>query len=63
MVSVGRLVKHDKYGKYYRRSTKLRVHDEKNDAKLGDIVEVMACRRVSKTKCWRLIRVVTAAGL
>lgn len=48
-VSVDRLLKHEKYGKYYRRSTKLRVHDEKNEAKMGDIVEVMACRRLSKT--------------
>jgi len=52
------MVKHDKYGKYYRRSTNLAAHDEKNEAKAGDIVEVVACRRVSKTKCWRLLRVV-----
>lgn len=62
-VSVDRLLKHRKYGKYYRRSTKLRVHDEKNEAREGDIVEVMSCRRLSKTKCWRLVRVVSAAGL
>lgn len=52
------MVKHDKYGKYYRRSTILSTHDENNDAKAGDIVEVVSCRRVSKTKCWRLLRVV-----
>ena len=52
------MVKHGKYGKYYRRSTVLAAHDEKNEAKSGDIVEVVACRRMSKTKCWRLLRIV-----
>lgn len=51
-------VKHPKYGKYYKRSTTLRTHDEKNEAKLGDVVEVMSCRRISKSKCWRLTKVV-----
>jgi len=52
------MVKHPKYGKYYRRSTSLHTHDEKNEAHVGDVVEVAACRRLSKTKCWRLERVV-----
>lgn len=51
------LVKHDKYGKYLRRSTTLATHDEKNEAHKGDLVEVVACRRMSKSKCWRLLRV------
>lgn len=55
-------VKHPKYGKYYRRSTHLRTHDENNDAHVGDVVEVVACRRYSKTKSWRLTRVVRSAG-
>jgi len=50
-------VKHPKYGKYYKRSTTLHTHDEKNEAKMGDLVEVMSCRRVSKTKCWRLTKI------
>lgn len=54
------IVKHPKYGKYYKRSTKLRTHDEGNEAKTGDIVEVMSCRNISKTKCWRLTKVVRA---
>lgn len=53
-------VKHPKYGKYYKRSTTMRTHDEKNEAKLGDVVQVMSCRRISKTKCWRLTKVVRA---
>ena len=56
-------VKHPKYGKYYVRSTTLHTHDEKNEARLADRVEVMACRRVSKLKCWRLVRVVRKASV
>ena len=51
-------VKHPKYGKYYKRSTTLHTHDEKNEASVGDVVEVTSCRRLSKTKCWRLVRIV-----
>lgn len=51
-------VKHDKYGKYYKRSTTMHTHDEKNEAKRGDVVEVVSCRRISKLKCWRLLRVI-----
>ena len=51
-------VKHPKYGKYIRRSTTLHTHDEKNEARTGDIVEVVACRRMSKAKCWRLARII-----
>ena len=55
-------VKHPKYGKYCRRSTTLHTHDEKNEASAGDVVEVMACRRMSKTKCWRLTRIIRSAS-
>ena len=51
-------VKHPKYGKYYTRSTTLHTHDENNEAKTGDLVEVVSCRRLSKMKCWRLVKVV-----
>ena len=50
--------RHSKYGKYIRRRSKLRVHDEKNQAQVGDLVEVAACRPISKTKNWRLVKVV-----
>ena len=53
--------KHPKYGKYLRRRTVLHAHDEKNEAGLGDVVEVAECRPVSKTKHWRLIRIVEKA--
>lgn len=51
------LVKHPKYGKFQRRATYLHAHDEENQSRTGDVVEVTACRRLSKTKCWRLTRV------
>ncbi len=50
--------KHPKYGKYVSRRTVLQVHDEANDSKLGDTVEVTQCRPMSKTKRWKLVRVV-----
>ncbi len=50
-----------KYGKYLQRTTKLQVHDPKNDSKQGDRVEIAACRPISKTKSWRLVKVVHAA--
>ena len=60
-VVMERQVKHPKYGKYIRRRTKLHAHDEENLAKTGDQVEIMECRPISKTKHWRLVRVVRAA--
>ena len=51
-------VRHPKYGKYIKRRTKLGVHDEHNKAGVGDVVEVAQCRPYSKTKSWRLFRVV-----
>jgi small subunit ribosomal protein S17 len=52
---------HPKYGKLLRRKTVLHAHDENNEAKVGDVVEVAACRRISKTKSWRLTRIVRRA--
>ncbi len=54
--------KHPKYGKFLKRRTVLHAHDEKNDAKLGDTVEIAECRPLSKTKAWTLVEVVEAAG-
>jgi small subunit ribosomal protein S17 len=52
-----RMVKFPKYGKYLRRGTTCKVHDEKNQAKVGDEVEIMESRVFSKTKKWCLIKV------
>lgn len=50
--------KHPKYGKYVSKRTVLQVHDENNASSTGDLVEVAECRPISKTKRWRLVRVV-----
>ena len=55
---VERLVRHPIYEKYIRRRTKLHAHDDKNEAKVGDTVEVMSVRPLSKSKCWRLVKIV-----
>lgn len=54
--------KHPKYGKYLRKRTVLQVHDEKNESRLGDRVEVAECRPISKTKSWVLVRIVERAA-
>ncbi len=61
-VEIPRLVKHEQYGKYIRRRTICHVHDENNESHTGDLVEIMETRPLSKTKAWRLIRVVTRAA-
>ena len=53
-----RTVRHARYGKYLKRSTVYKAHDEKEQASLGDEVEIVFARRLSKTKSWRLVRVV-----
>ena len=60
-VEIPRLVKHPRYGKYIRRRTICHVHDEKNESHAGDTVEIMETRPLSKTKHWRLVRIVTKA--
>lgn len=60
-VAVEFSVRHEKYGKYLRRVTKHQVHDPGNEAKLGDRVEIARCRPISKTKSWRLLRVIERA--
>jgi len=62
-VEVKHLVKHARYGKYMYRSTFLHAHDEKNEAKKGDRVEVVETRPLSKQKRWRLVRVVERAAV
>jgi small subunit ribosomal protein S17 len=56
------LSRHSKYNKYVKRQTVLHVHDENNESRVGDHVEVMACRPFSKTKTYRLVRIVTRAA-
>lgn len=57
-VEVQRLVRHPLYDKYIRRSSKYHVHDENNECRIGDVVAIEECRPISKSKSWRLVRVV-----
>ena len=56
-----RRVPHPVYRKYVRRSTKLHVHDENNECRVGDLVTVRQCRPLSKTKAWALVEIVERA--
>lgn len=60
-VEISRLVKHQRYGKYVKNRTVCVVHDEKNESHNGDTVEIAESRPMSKTKRWRLVRVVKKA--
>jgi small subunit ribosomal protein S17 len=60
-VVVQYLRKAPKYGKYIRRRSTFQVHDANNDAKIGDLVEIVPCRPISKTKSWRLVKVTRRA--
>jgi small subunit ribosomal protein S17 len=60
-VLIERRVKHPKYGKFINRSTKLHVHDENNECGMGDVVTIEQCRPISKTKAWRLVKVINKA--
>ena len=62
-VKVLRKIRHPKYGKYVGRTTVYKAHDERGEAKLGDLVEISEARPISKTKHWRLVKVVGAARL
>mgnify|MGYP000489107868 FL=1 len=60
-VAVERKVKHPIYGKFVKKTTKFHAHDEKNEAKPGDVVRIMETRPLSKTKRWRLVEVIEKA--
>ena len=60
-VAINFSVKHPKYGKYLKKRTVLHVHDEANQSKKGDRVEIAECRPISKTKNWILLRVLESA--
>lgn len=60
-VQIFRRVRHAKYGKYVKKTSVYKAHDEKNQAKKGDLVRIQMTRPLSKTKRWRLMEVVTKA--
>ena len=61
VVLVERKVKHPKYGKFVKKSTKFMAHDEKNECNIGDSVRIMETRPLSKNKCWRLVEIIERA--
>ena len=60
-VEIYRRVRHPRLGKYIKRSTQFKVHDEKNTAHKGDKVLIHASRKLSKTKCWILSKVIESS--
>ncbi|HSD95559.1 MAG: 30S ribosomal protein S17 [Sulfuricaulis sp.] len=60
-VQVDRRIRHPLYGKIVTRHTKLHAHDESNECKQGDLVEIEECRPLSKSKAWRLVKVLEKA--
>jgi small subunit ribosomal protein S17 len=61
-VEIERLIKHARYGKYVRRTTKLLAHDENSEASEGDVVTISPCRPLSRRKSWKLVSVVEKAS-
>jgi len=61
VVSVERKVKHPKYGKFVKKTTKFVAHDENNDCNIGDTVRIMETRPLSKSKNWRLVEIIERA--
>ena len=61
VVTIERLVKHPLYGKRIKRTARYTAHDETNECKEGDLVEIMETRPLSKTKRWRVVRVIERA--
>ena len=62
VVTVERLVKHGRYGKYLKRQTKIMFHDEKNESRVGDLVQIMASRPYSANKRFSLFKILRQAG-
>ncbi|MEN6358214.1 MAG: 30S ribosomal protein S17 [Armatimonadota bacterium] len=61
VVAIETLVRHPLYGRIVRRTAKFKAHDEANECGIGDTVEIMETRPLSKDKCWRVARVVEKA--
>jgi small subunit ribosomal protein S17 len=61
VVEIRNAAAHSTYGKIVRRNKKLKVHDEENEAKVGDTVRIMETRPLSKTKRWRLVEIMERA--
>jgi small subunit ribosomal protein S17 len=60
-VAIERLIRHPEYGKYVRRTSKVLAHDENNECKTGDRVEIRECRPISRHKAWRVVNILERA--
>ncbi|MCW8853045.1 MAG: 30S ribosomal protein S17 [Gammaproteobacteria bacterium] len=60
-IMIERRIKHPIYGKFIKRSTKIRLHDETNECNKGDTILIEECRPMSKTKSWKLVKIVEKA--
>ncbi|HNX44627.1 MAG TPA: 30S ribosomal protein S17 [Bacteroidales bacterium] len=61
VVEVERRVKHPKYGKFVKKTSRFAAHDEKDECGIGDTVRIAETRPLSKTKCWRLVEIIERA--
>ena len=61
IVAIERRIAHPLYKKYFKKTTKLMAHDEKNECTIGDVVKIMETRPLSKRKKWRLVEIVEKA--
>lgn len=61
-ILIERTIKHPVYGKYIKRSTKIHLHDEANECNKGDVILIEECRPMSKTKSWKLVKIVEKAA-
>ncbi len=57
-VMIERKIKHPLYGKYVKKSTKIHAHDPDNKCQQGDVVKIVECRPISKTKSWKVVEIV-----
>ena len=60
-ISIVRKIAHPIYKKYFKKTTKLMAHDEKNECSIGDVVKIMETKPISKNKNWRLVEIVEKA--
>ncbi|MDR1879010.1 MAG: 30S ribosomal protein S17 [Bacteroidales bacterium] len=61
VVKVESRLKHPKYGKFLKKTSRFMAHDEKEECQIGDVVKIMETRPLSKNKCWRLVEITEKA--
>ncbi|CAL4043739.1 30S ribosomal protein S17 [Buchnera aphidicola (Tetraneura ulmi)] len=63
VVLIERFIKHNLYKKFLKRTTKIHVHDERNECVKGDIIEICETRPISKTKSWKMVRIIEKSNV